>query len=295
MQRLKHAILITAYKDFSALENLVEKFDQNFNIYIHIDNKSSISKTRLTSIINNANVKCVEQTYRVNWGGVNHLKACLLLSEIALGDSDNQYFHLITGEDCVLQNSTFFDKVVTNNSNQSCDYLDYFKIPSTNWDQGGLDRLEYYNFFDVFNAKSTLGLKCIRVIQKIQRIVKFKRSMNWTTQLYGGSTYWTLSRDTLQYVINFTYKNPQFLKRFSHTFCAEEIYFQTILLNSEYAAKINADNLRFVDWQSGKGGFPAYLDESDYDAIISSNKLFARKITSDKLKELIDLYVQNQP
>lgn len=173
-------------------------------------------------------------------------------------------------------------------------YLEHFKLPSNEWEHGGMDRLEQYNFFDFFNAKSILGLKSIRFIQKIQRILAFKRAIRFKEQLYVGSTYWTLSRAALQYVIDFTLQHPLFLKRFRYTFCAEEIYFQTILLNSDHAINIINDNLRCIDWESGKGGYPAYLDEIDYDSIVKSNKLFARKITSNKLKSMLSMYRNNQ-
>lgn len=291
---MKHAILITAYKDFNALEQLVASFDSNFNIYIHIDKKSKVSDFTVQNILKYTNVKCVNRSYRVNWGGINHLKAYLLLSEKALKEAENQYFHLITGQDFPLQNTRFFNELLLYNGSNNFSYLDYFKMPSTEWENGGMNRLEQYNFYDFFNAKSFLGLKCIRFIQKMQTILKIKRPVNFKEQLYGGSTYWTLSRSALHYVIDFTQLNPQFLERFKHTFCAEEIYFQTVLLNSKHAQNSINDNLRCIDWESGKGGFPAFLDETDYDFIVSSKKLFARKITSSKLKELLTRYRNNQ-
>ena len=44
------AILITAYKNYHHLEDLVNFFDGSFNIYIHIDKKSSISKENLNKL-----------------------------------------------------------------------------------------------------------------------------------------------------------------------------------------------------------------------------------------------------
>lgn len=286
---MKHAILITAYKDFEALEELIDKFDNSFNIYIHIDKKSKISDIAVANLLKKEQVKYLDQTYRVNWGGVNHLKSYLLLSRKALEKSENAYFHLITGEDYPLKGIKYFNEFLLEHSSDKYSYLDYFKLPSAEWRQGGLQRLEYYNFFDVFNAKSALGSLCIRILQKIQRVLKLKRPLDFSDQLYGGSTYWTLSREALQFVIDFTHQNPAFLKRFNFTFCAEEIYFQTVLLNSVFATRIRNDNLRFVDWESGKGGYPAYLDETDYEALIRSNKLFGRKIKSAYLKELLNL------
>ncbi|MDR2683370.1 MAG: hypothetical protein LBB64_05820, partial [Dysgonamonadaceae bacterium] len=66
----------------------------------------------------------------------------------------------------------------------------------------------------------------------------------------------------------------------------EEIYFQTVLLNSEYAKNIVNDNLRYVSWKNAREESPAFLDNDDYEEIKMSNKLFARKFHEKHSEEL---------
>lgn len=281
---MKHAILITSYKDFEQLKELINVFDDTFNIYIHIDKKSRVLSQTLNELRGLKNVEYVSQDYKVNWGGVHHLKSYLKLSEIALKDKENCYFHLITGQDYPIKNSAFFKEIA---KSEKCNYLEYFTLPASCWRQGGMDRLEHYNLFDFFNAKTSL--RWINAVKRLQNFVNYKRPIpDFLGRLYGGSTYWSLSREVLEDVLNFTQQNPKFLKRFKHTFCAEEIYFQTIIMNSSFSNKITNDSLRFIDWESGKGGYPAFLDEEDFQSIISSEKLFARKIDSNK-SQLIEM------
>jgi hypothetical protein len=291
---MKQAIIITAYKDFEQLIDLIKIFDEDFNIYIHIDKKSKLNQTIIKEISEISNVRYLTRRYRVNWGGLNHLKAILLLSEKALLDSENQLFHLITGQDFPIKNKNYF-KNLLDNSKQIPNYLEFFKMPATFWKNGGMDRLEQYNFYDLFNVKSPLGKKCILFIKNIQHKFNLKRNMNHSKQFYGGSTYWTLNKDVLKYVIDFTNQNHLFFKRFRFTFCAEEIYFQTIIMNSEFANCIINDNLRFIDWKTGRGGSPAFLDENDYEQLLASDKLFARKIDSkkNKLKQMLTHSISN--
>lgn len=284
---MKQAILITSYKDFEQLKELIHAFDETFNIYVHVDKKSNISsKTRhkLTTI---KNVRYLSQDYKVNWGGLNHLKSYLKLSEIALKDKENSFFHLITGQDYPIKDSNYLKSIT---KREKCNYLEHFKMPANCWrkEEGGMNRLEYYNFYDFFDAKKNLNW--IYRIKQLQKKINYKRPINdFLGQLYGGSTYWSLSREVLQYVIDFTKNNPKFLKRFRYTFCAEEIYFQTIIMNSSYSNKVTNDSLRFIDWESGKGGYPAFLDEKDFQSIIDSEKLFARKIDKNKNKLILML------
>jgi hypothetical protein len=287
---MKQAILITAYKEIDSLMDIINSFDSNFNFYIHVDKKRKLNSSNLSNIKN----VFVSTKYAVNWGGVNHLKAILLLANQALLNKDNSFFHLITGEDFPAKSVDHFLSLDT-----SKNYLHHFDMPAAHWsnENGGFDRINYYQLYDILNAKNLIEYKFIRKIESFQKRLKMERSFPkmFPKKLYGGSTYWSLNRDALQYVINYTNENKLFLKRFNNTFCAEEIYFQTILLNSSHASSVVNNNLRHIDWDSGRGGRPAFLDETDLDKIILSDNLFARKIqNSGKLKPLLIKHCQKE-
>jgi len=55
------------------------------------------------------------------------------------------------------------------------------------------------------------------------------------------------------------------------------MYFQTVIMNSEFATQAVSDDLRFIDWSYRHNNSPANLDETDFDKLITSDKLFARK------------------
>ena len=81
---MKQAILITAYKNFNHLIDLIDFFDDDFEIFIHIDKKSILKKTTIDNIKSKKNVVFISSKYAVNWGGLYHLKCYLLLAEQAL-------------------------------------------------------------------------------------------------------------------------------------------------------------------------------------------------------------------
>jgi hypothetical protein len=279
---MKQAVLITAYKDFDQLVELVNLFDEDFNFYIHIDKKASLPAEFKFELLALENVKYLGQDYVVNWGGLNHLLAYLHLTELALKDEQNHFFHLITGQDYPIKSleriKAHAAAAISNNHN----YLTYFDLPTTNWKDGGMDRLNIYNFYDLLNAKK--HLIWINRLRKFQQQLGIKRSLGLLPEkLFGGSTYWSLNRTCINYVSAYTKRNPGFLNRFRYTFCAEEIYFQTLIMNSDFASTVINDNMRFIDWESGKKGFPAFMDEHDFPAIMASNALFVRKIEKKEL------------
>ena len=287
---MKKAILVTAYKDIPSLLNLIDFFDLNFNFYIHIDKKQKFDSSLFCEKEN----VFLYSKYTVNWGGMNHLKAILFLANEALKNNENDYFHLITGEDFPIKPVSYFLNIDIRKN-----YLEYFDVPASRWkdENGGLDRLSYYYLYDYTGFINRYRSKLFHdKFLRLQNKIKIRRvfPQSFPPELYGGSTYWSLNREVLQYVIDYTNGNKSFLKRFRFTFCAEEFYFQTLLINSDYAKNITNDNLRFIDWESGKGGYPAFLDEEDFNRLISSPKIFARKIkNSERLRFLLINYFKN--
>ena len=96
---MKQAILITAYRDFDQLLDLVALFDDRFGVYIHIDKKSNCGDRIYDSLKGQSHVQWVSSDYTINWGGRNHLLAILSLCKKAFADGKYSYFHLITGQD----------------------------------------------------------------------------------------------------------------------------------------------------------------------------------------------------
>ncbi|MDB5256294.1 MAG: glycosyl transferase family protein [Chitinophagaceae bacterium] len=288
---MKQALLITAYKDFDHLTDIIQFFDdESFECYIHIDKKHFPNETVVQKIRSFRQVKFVSDYYTVNWGGRNHLRSCLLLAEEALKNSDTIYFHLISGQDFPIKDLAYFKSFATQSDRR--DYLTYHKMPYKNWVHGGMNRVEYYNFYDIFDAKKNAQW-IVRFIAWQQKIGFKRRISSRVPPLYAGDTWWSLTKETLQHVIDYTSKQPYLLNRMKYTFCAEEMYFQTVIMNSPYATNVVNDNLRYIDWTSGRSvspAHPAVLDNTDFDKMKNSTALFGRKFespVSDKLKQML--------
>lgn len=88
---------------------------------------------------------------------------------------------------------------------------------------------------------------------------------------------WSLSRACLNYVVVYSKQDKKIFNRFKYTFCSEEFYFQTVLMNSSFKSKICTDNLRFIDWSNRNGNNPSVLDETDFENLCLSNSFFARR------------------
>lgn len=281
---MKQAILITAYKNPQHLFRIVEYFDDDYVFYIHIDKKSKMAEQDIQRLKATRKVRLVSQQYRVNWGSVQHLYAILALCREAVKDKSIKYIHLITGHDFPTKSPAYFSDYLQQHNGQ--EFLSANQLPIRNWKGGGMNRILYYNVYEWFNAKSWQRV-FIKTLVWLQKSIGFERKLpEGFNDLYGGSTYWTLTTDAVQYILDYLEKRKDVLAAFRYTFCAEEILIHTILMNSPFSGKVCKKNLRFMIWEYRDGISPANLDERDYKAIMDSEALFARKFeypVSEKL------------
>ena len=70
----------------------------------------------------------------------------------------------------------------------------------------------------------------------------------------------------------------------------DESFFQSIISNSPFRARIVSDDLRYTDWENPNPLYPRTLDSDDFERLMSSPKLIARKFDerSEALVALID-------
>lgn len=75
-----------------------------------------------------------------------------------------------------------------------------------------------------------------------------------------------------------------YYKYFRYSQCADELFVQTILINSPRIEKIIDSNLRCIDWKRGN---PYTFKLEDYEMLMGSNKLFARKFDISVDRDII--------
>ncbi|NHE55605.1 beta-1,6-N-acetylglucosaminyltransferase [Cyclobacterium plantarum] len=285
---MKHAILFLAYKNIDHLVEYMNLLDDDFLFYIHLDKKSKVKNDAVEKLQRQKNVVTISREYGVNWGGLNLLKALLLLAKEALKNKEIGYLHSMSGQDFPIKSSKeiklFFEK------HKGKQFIEHFPLPTFRWAEGGFNRLNYYNFYDVFNQKNKAGALFISALLKFQKIAGIKRKpIESFSDLYGGSVWWSLSSSCVSYVIDVLDKEPKIMQRMKHTHCPEEIVFQTILMNSPFKPLVFGNSLTMVLWEYRNGNSPAILDKSDFPKVLKSDKLFARKFEYPVSKELIQL------
>lgn len=274
------AILIMAHKNQAQLELLIENLHNNFALYIHIDTKSSIDTAHLKSIYPTV---YFYSEYNVNWSGFNQIQCPLFLFREAYKQK-HSYYILISAQDLPIISN---EKIIESLKNDNCSYVVSDKLPLPQWKfNGGFDRVQLYWESDVTGNSLYANLKrrIIAHVRKRQRIHNWRRKLYSNIEYYGGSNWVILKDDAMSYLIGFIDRHPQYIKSFKYSYCADELWVQTILATSD--CNIKNEHFTYLDWSKGPE-YPRTLRLDDYNDIINSRCLFARKFDMEVDSEII--------
>ena len=172
-------------------------------------------------------------------------------------------------------------------------YMEFFKVPKIGWGKcGGLERIKYSYYknpifvFYTYAINSFLRSKKLET-RKFIKIPKLKR-LPYNLKPYGGSAYFCITKKHVSYLLKYLNDKTDLIKFFTRVFAPDELFFQTILLNSELKKTIVNNNLRYIRW-SEDGRTPCTLTFKDKDALLSSPALFARKFDIDVDESILNL------
>jgi hypothetical protein len=267
------AYIVSAYKNLDQLTRLVERLTiEGSVVYIHVDKKTDdVEYGRLErTLAGRPRVHLLER-HACHWGGFGHVQATLKgIDALLASGSDFEHLVLLTGQDYPIKPLTEIERFFAEHRGTS--FMAYNALPSESWSpRGGLDRIEYRHW---------------RWRGPHVRL-PWKRRFPEGATPYGGEAYWNLSRAGVEHVARFVDSRPDVVDFFRHVDIPDEIFFQTVLMNSELAGSVVNDNLRYIDWT--RGPRPALLEARDLPALRASPKLFARKFDVFHDGEILDL------
>lgn len=284
---MKQAFLILAHKNPEQLERLVTYLvNKDCMVLIHIDQKSITEFNDFRKKYASYDRIRIHSEYKVYWGSFNQIRASHLLLEESLKHFKFDYVHLISGQDLPVKKMDELNEFLLKENGQ--DFVHVFNSENNNsWSgDGGIDRMRLYWITDYPDSLKFVFSKLNVLIHLFQRTFKLFRKISF--KINGGTNWFSLSQATAKEVVSFVNKNPDFLKRFKNTRCADEIFLASILLNAGLENKVNSNYLRSIDWQTGPE-YPRTFRKEDFERLKSvENVFFARKFDEKTDNFIID-------
>ena len=217
--------LVFAYKNPRVLQRQITMLSsRGCAFFIHIDRKTNMEEF---SCIGCENVFFSQERLPVYWGEFSGVEAILLLIRQALENCQScRYLVLLSGSEYPLRTAKYIGTFLE--ANTGAEFISLVKMPAPGKPISRISTLRFPSNMPVrrfaFRALARLGLA--------QR--DFRKHLPGM-EPYAGNTWWALSRDACQYILDFTEENPQVRRYFQNTFAPEESFFHTILGNSPFA------------------------------------------------------------
>lgn len=292
------AYLISAHTDPQQLKRLIDALHPDAEFFIHIDAKTNIAPFK--QLISGNNIHFSEQRLDVRWGTMIEVEYQMLLLRQAVqhGRTFDRIFFL-SGMDYPLWTPERIsawlqeqgDREILQGVNMNTDY-----ISAQQRELYSLPRPLFRVFSTEWNQRLSIACRKVCKIAGIRKQLRFNVGYE-TWNLYKGSAWWCISESLARYILD-VYDNKPIVRRyFSSSFGQAETMIQTIAFNSPlwagkcmlhkgtYPGLAVLTPLHFIDYNP----VIKIMEESDYDRLMASGKMFCRKVVSGRSDKLIAL------
>lgn len=265
------AYLIVAHHQPEHLARLIRALDQeNSHFFIHIDKKVAIEPFEAAVIPRQANIVFLPDRVPVYWGDLSVVLAELnLLRAAAASNRAYKYYILLSGSDYPIKDRREI----------------HARLQASNRQFIRIDRK--------FGGKP--GNVHFRFVERLQGQY-FKDLIPC-----HGNMFWSLTADCVDFILAFLNENPGFIDIHRSAFAPDEIFFHSIVKASPFAKAIVHDFERgtcvdklhhgnhYIDWTGKRQRENFTLDERDFQDLLASDALFARKFHQERSRRLLDL------
>ena len=272
------AYIIMAHQHPDQVVRLVRRLiGPGANIVLHVDKgaQASVYSEIVQTLAGTGGLHFLRRR-STPWGTAGVIRATLDGLRF-LFDEGLPFSHvfLLTGQDYPVVPASEIASFLDRNPGKS--FLEWGRFPMEDWPGGGYGRIQHY----WFHTRSRSF--CLRA----------RRRLPFGLQPYGGSAQWCLARECAASILSFLRSHEALMRFFEFACNPDEIFFQTIVLNSEFRDTAVNEPLTYVDWSRPSGrGHPATLTLGDYEAIRTASCLFARKFDVRVDPSILDLIDQ---
>lgn len=274
---MKTVVLIHAHKDHEVINRLIRSFDHpRIAVYVHLDLKSDVDPAVL-----DPRARLIKNRQRVYWGEFSQVVATLGSFKEIHDLEDYDHLLYLSGQDYPVWSNERILRFLDGAKGRQ--FMVYAPLAPGGWPEAA-DRIYYYHY----NGSSRFLRYVFGALRKTMRALGLKRVLPGGLTAYGGSNWFTLTREGVAQILAFVEEKPEYVEYMKSTSIPDEMFFHTILLNTGLRDTIINENHRYVDW-SERLPNPKCLTRADFDAIVVSDKMICRKIDVRTGLELVDL------
>jgi hypothetical protein len=274
---LKVANFVMAHKAPRQLVRLVQALRSPLNLTIvHLDKKSTgpdwdhaIDEMKQMGTLFAARTVC-------SWGDFSFIQVTLnCIDKLRETGTSWDFVNQISGQDYPIRPMHELADHLSENRGRCL--MELHPLPFPTWKFGGYNRLPTWR-----NPLSSV--RAPLVPPRFAR--RFYRPVPLGHQPYGGSAWWCLPFEAVDYIDKFLRANPRYAKYWAESVIPDELVFHSILGNSPFQIPNGSHQLHYIKWSGGPN--PDLLRQADLDNMQASRKFFARKFDDEQNPGMLD-------
>lgn len=283
----KHAYLIMAHNNWNILKLLLKSLDTEYNdFYLHIDSKvNSFDESELKRVVKKSKL-CFIDRKDVKWADYSQIDVTLDLLQSAVNNDNYSYYHLLSGTDMPIKSAEYIYNFFENSEKE------FVGVASWGGKKYVERRVKYYHFLPKLHSfRSSKLLKGIdRILEYPQKIFGIDRTKGKDFIFCDGWQWLSITNGFCRYVLSV---REEIKKQFDYTLCPDELVFTSLAYNSEYKENLASfgdllnGSMRYIDWGRGTP-YTWGKDENDFDLLVNSPYLFARKFDENVNFEIVE-------
>ena len=284
----KHAYLILAHNKMDQLALMLRALDDERNdFFLLLDCKlKQVDEKPLFDAVRRGRLFLLPDRIDVRWGQYSQVLARMRLLTAATSEGSYDIYHNISGQDLPLKSQNeihaFFD---------SRPAFEFLSLNRPDRAKKYAHRCRFYYGFlkAVGRPKNNFQKICIFTAARCQKLFLGvdRQKLNPDTVFMKGGAWFSISDSFARYIVS---RAEWVEEAFQETYCGDEMFTQTLLYNSSFRDRLylpqegETRSMRLTDWTRGK---PYTFRSGDFDELIGSKLLFARKFDIDLDRELV--------
>lgn len=289
---MKHAYAIVAFNNWEQLDKLIALIDDERNdIYIHVNiNVTDCDFEHIKSVPKKSNLYLLNRL-DTEWG-TDGLALVMLEFFKAASKKHYDYYHYMSGACLPLKTQDEIHKFFSENFGK--EFVHFTGHPPIS--DNIYSRYKYYHYFKKYIRSNSLlkrvflGVFCENLSIYLQKLFKVDRLKDFRNVLCYGSNWCSVTHELVEFTLKYY---DAILPTIKYTFAPDEMLMQTICYNTYFKERLyNTDFnddyhscMRSVDWNRGN---PYTYKLADFDNLINSDYLFARKFDQRTDNEIIN-------
>lgn len=294
------AFLISAHTDAPQLQRLVRALPSSAHCFIHVDKRVDI--TPFLNALPDENVTFVKDRVEVVWGSFRQVRYQMALIQAALSSGrEFDFLVSLSGLDYPVLNADDLERFFEQNKGRELlQGIDLTCQPtdSPTWRLYGSHRYlgEKPWPYGSIGSKFRVSLREIAWHLGIRKPLTFT-ARGQEYRLHKGSSWWAISMSLARYAADTWQHNPDYCRYFRDSFGCDETFIHTLAFNSDVFRDkcIHTDGtfrdleqvtpLTYIHYKPEI----KILTADDYQTIISSGKVFCRKVISGESDALVSM------